>query len=55
MLDHYLDHLEDVLKRNNLGQACQVYNMDETGIPLDTAHVKVVTQKGDRNPTAQSS
>ena len=56
MLDHYFDLLEDVLRKNDLlGQACRIFNMDETGMPLDPPHVKVVTQKGDHNPTAPSS
>ena len=53
---HYFDLLEDVLKKNNnLGQAYQILNMDEIGMPLDGAHVKMFTQKGDCNPTAPSS
>ena len=55
-LDRYFDLLEDVLENNDLhGEACQIYNMDETGIPLDAPHVKIVSHKGDRNPTVPSS
>ena len=25
-----------------LGEACQIFNMDETGMPLDGGHVKIV-------------
>ena len=55
-LDRYFDLLEDVLEKNDLlGEACQIFNMDETGMPLDAPHVKIVAQKGDRNPIAPSS
>ena len=56
ILDRYFDLLQEVLVKNGLlSQACQIFNMDETGMPLDATHVKVVTQKGDRNPIAPSS
>ena len=56
ILDRYFDLLQEVLVKNGLlGQACQIFNMDETGMPLDATHVKVVTQKGDRNLIAPSS
>ena len=56
VLDNYFDLLEDFLEENGLReQPCQIFNMDETGMPLDAGHVKVVTHKGDRNPTAPSS
>ena len=56
VLNRYFDFLEDVLVKNDLlGEACQIFNMDETGMPLDRGHVKIVVQKGDRNPTAPTS
>ena len=56
ILDRYFDLLEDVLEKYDLlGQACQMFIMDETGMPLDAAHVKVVTHKDDYNPIAPSS
>ena len=51
LLDNYFHLLEDVLEKNDLlGQAYQIFNMDETGIPLNAAHVKVVTQKESHCP-----
>ncbi|MCG8621544.1 MAG: hypothetical protein MJE68_06030 [Proteobacteria bacterium] len=48
VLDRYFDLLEDVLFKNDLSRkACQIFNMDETGIPLDGGHVKIVAQRGD--------
>ena len=56
ILDRYFDLLEDVLEKNDLlGEACQIFSMDGTGMPLDGGHVKIVAQKSDRNPTAPSS
>ena len=56
MLDHYFDLLHEVLDKNGLlDQPCQIFNMDETGMPLNAVHVKIVTRKGDRNPIAPSS
>ena len=56
ILNNYFDLLQEVLEKNDIfDQACQIFNMDQTGMPLDTAHVKVVAQKGDRNPIAPSS
>ena len=56
VLDRYFDLLHEVLEKNNLlDQACQIFNMDETGMPLASPHVKIVTRKGDRNPVAPSS
>ena len=44
-LDRYFDLQEDTLEENVVNLACHIFNMDETGMPLDSAHVKVVSQK----------
>ena len=54
VLDRYFDFLEVLVKNNLLGEAFQIFNVDETGMPLDGGHVKIVAQKGDRYPTAPS-
>ena len=44
VLDCYFDLLQEVLEKNDLfDKACQIFNMDETGMPLDPEHVKIVT------------
>ena len=56
MLTRYFDLLEEVLTENDLlDRPCQVFNMDESGMPLDPSHVKVVAEHGVRNPVAPSS
>ena len=56
MLTRYFDLLEEVLTENDLlDRPCQVFNMDESGMPLDPSHVKVVAERGVRNPVAPSS
>ena len=46
-IDHYFNLLEDTLKEHNLLDApSQLYNVDESGIPLDPKAPKVVTVKG---------
>ena len=34
---------------------CQVFNMDETGMPLDPKSVRAIFAKGEKNPVAFSS
>lgn len=47
MLTHYFDLLEQTLHENNLiGKPGQIFNMDESGMPLSPKHPKVVAQKG---------
>ena len=46
-LDVYFDILEETLDQNDLSsKPCQIYNCDETGMPLDPAPTKVIAQKG---------
>ena len=56
MLTRYFDMLEEVLMENDLlDHPCQIFNMDESGMPLDPPHVKCVSKRGERNPVAPSS
>ena len=46
-LNYYFDLLEETMKENNLvNSPTKVYNVDETGIPLDPKTPKVITIKG---------
>ena len=47
MLSRYFDLLEQTLRENGLiGKPGQIFNMDESGMPLDAKAPKVVAQKG---------
>ena len=49
-IDNYFDELEQTLEENGLfDKPCLVFNMDETGMPLDPKPLKVVTEKGHIN------
>ena len=51
MIDRYFEMLTDPLNSNGLmHKPMQVYNCDETGMPLGAYHHKVVAQAG-LNPT----
>ena len=51
VLDRYYDILESTLAENELGdKPCQIFNCDETGMPLSPKPPKVVTTKGDKHP-----
>ena len=55
ILDNYFDELESTLEENCLlDQPCLIFNMDETGLPLDPKPLKVVTWKGHKNPSQVS-
>ena len=46
-LDYYFSLLKKTLEGNNLmDQACYIYNMDETGMPLDHKQPKCIAPKG---------
>ena len=48
-IQNYFENLEECLKENNLMiSPGQIYNVDETGMPLDNCPPKVVGQKGKR-------
>ena len=47
MLSRYFDLLEQTLQENDLkGKPGQIFNMDESGMPLDAKSPKVVAEKG---------
>ena len=51
VLDSYYDELESTLVENGLNDnPCLIFNMDETGMPLDPTKPKIVTFKGHKNP-----
>ena len=51
ILDRYYDLLERTLIENDLiDKPCQIYNCDETGMPLAPKPVKVVTTMNDKHP-----
>ena len=54
-LKGYFDLLEDTLKQNSLQNSpSQIYNVDETGVPLDPKAPKIVVPKGMKKPRYQS-
>ena len=56
VINQYFDILEDALEENDLlDKPCQIYNLDETGMPLDPKPLKVVSRRGEKNPSAVSS
>ena len=55
MLMRYFDHLEHTLHANRLeGRPGQIFNMDETGMPLDAVPSRVIGVKG-RSETVLTS
>ena len=55
VIDHYFEMLTDTLSNNGLmHKPMQLYNCDETGMPLGAYHHKVVAQAGS-NPTCITS
>lgn len=56
VMDRYFDLLEETLAENDLrDKPAQVYNLDETGMPLDPKALKTIHVRGERNPYAVSS
>lgn len=46
-INEYFDLLEKVLEEEELSERpCQIFNLDETGMPLDPLPPKVITKKG---------
>ena len=51
IIDHYFDLLEKTLEDNNLlDKPCQIFNCDESGMPLDPDPPMVIARKGDKHP-----
>ena len=52
VIDQYFDILEEALTVNNLfDKPHQVFNLDETGVPLDPKPLKVVASHREQNPS----
>lgn len=52
VLNRYFDVLEDCLYQNDIfNQPGRIFNCDETGLPLNPKCLKVVDQKGSKNPS----
>ncbi len=53
LLGHYYDLLEQTLvDKDLLDNPLQIFNMDETGMPIDPIPTKVVVLKGTKHPTS---
>ena len=53
VIDRYFDLLEETLEKNNLNdKPAQIFNCDETGMPLNPKASKIISQRGDKNPAA---
>ena len=56
IIGRYFDLLEKTLEENEfLDKPSQIFNLDETGMPLDPTPPKVVAGRGMKNPSAPSS
>ena len=56
VVGQYFDLLEQTMAENQLlHQPCQVFNVDESGMPLNPKGVKCVANRGTQNLTAPSS
>ena len=55
-LNNYFDQLEETLHANNiLNKATNIFNVDESGFPLNPKSLKVFSHKGAKNPSYLSS
>ncbi len=53
IISRYFDLLEKTLYDNDLmDKPMQIFNMDETGMPLDPSPMKIITTKGTKHPTS---
>ena len=56
VMDQYFSILDEALTENELkDKPLQVFNIDETGVPLDPKPLKVVSHRGDKNPSSVRS
>lgn len=56
VIDRYFDLLEETLLKNELKDCpCQIFNMDESGMPLDPKSMKTIHVRGDPNPVTTTS
>ena len=55
-INQYLDILEEALRENHmLDKPCQIFNLDETGVPLDPKPLKIVAARGEKCPSSIGS
>jgi hypothetical protein len=55
-IDCYFDLLEETLLENELKDCpCQIFNMDESGIPLDPKSMKTIHVRGYPNPVTTTT
>ena len=56
VIDRYFDLLEETLLKNELKDCpCQIFNMDESGMPLDPKSMKTIHVHGDPNPVTTTT
>jgi hypothetical protein len=56
ILENYFDLLEDTLVKNDLlHKPCAIFNVDETGMPLDPPSLKIVAPRGVKHSQMVSS
>ena len=56
VIDRYFDLLEETLLENELKDCpCQIFNMDESGMPLDPKSMKTIHVHGDPNPVTTTT
>ena len=56
MLGHYFDLLEETIRSNGLiGKPNQIFNMDESGMPLSPSNPKLVFKTGTKSACAIGS
>lgn len=52
-IEKYFELLSEVLDKGELNNSpCQIFNLDETGMPLDPPPPKIVAKKGQKHPTS---
>jgi hypothetical protein len=56
MIENYFDLLETTLSQHEItDRPCQIFNLDESGFPLNPKAPKVVAKKSEKHPAALSS
>ena len=56
IVNNYFDILEDTLEQNDLlSHPCQIFNIDESGMPYDPKPLKTIHKRGIKNPSHISS
>ena len=55
-IEKYFNLLSEVLDKGEvMNRPCQIFNLDETGMPLDPPPPKIVAKKGQKHPTSIGS